>query len=336
MTPNLTTTKGSLLMIALWLIAVLVVVAVALSGYLSTDTRLMRYTLARAQARAWARSGVYLALQRLAAGLTPPNAKEYDWLGDEWAAPWDQSLPASAAGQSMMDGQVTIQMIDEERKLDVNAASTPQLMALGLPDDVAQEIIDAREADNPPDPAEDQPSLLPPYYAKDASFRALEELFQLPAVQAHGDEKLLRLLLQTTIYTQGKINVNTASAEVLKAVKPTVNPTLIQTFVERRGMGSDQQIGTADDCLRTNNPNSLVQLEQCLVTSTQDVTNLVSGLAFQSSVFRIVVTGKLQAPAARYQLDVIVRRGSSGQTLSAGSTLQVFGHSFEILSWKEG
>ena len=64
--------------------------AVAVSSYLSTETRLTRYHLARCQARAWAKAGVLLAMQRLASdAMQPEDASQpelaYDWLGDDWA-----------------------------------------------------------------------------------------------------------------------------------------------------------------------------------------------------------------------------------------------------------
>ena len=51
-------TKGSVLMVTLWLVAVLSMTAVALAGYLSTEARLTGYRVARAQARQWAKTGV--------------------------------------------------------------------------------------------------------------------------------------------------------------------------------------------------------------------------------------------------------------------------------------
>src|SRR3989338_1833318 len=101
--------KGSLLVITLWLIAVLAMVAVALSRFLSTETRLMRYHGARAQARAWAEAGVRLAMHRL-----QEDTNAYDGLGERWATPSpdDRAHPTSWE-VSFPEGSVSITITDE-------------------------------------------------------------------------------------------------------------------------------------------------------------------------------------------------------------------------------
>jgi type II secretory pathway component PulK len=177
------------------LIIVLALVAIALGGYLSTETRLMRYHLAHAQAKAWAKAGVYLALQRLAQDAKQADDTEpYDWLGDDWAyvphaspgmeaSVWVVQMPAPGQTPQAARHVIAIQMTDEERKLDLNAATKTHLMGLGLPDEAAQAIMDYWDVEDPSDPSEDQPDAQPPYYAKDAPLVVLEELLDVPAIQ---------------------------------------------------------------------------------------------------------------------------------------------------------
>ena len=65
--------SGSLLIMSLWLVVILAVLAVAVARSLSVDVRLAKYRQAHDQARALARSGVYLALQRLARDAQAPE-----------------------------------------------------------------------------------------------------------------------------------------------------------------------------------------------------------------------------------------------------------------------
>ena len=108
-------TRGSLLVITLWLVTLLSVFAIAVARHLSLELRLTKYQLARERAKALARSGVSLAMQQLAADAA--DAEEpYDWLGDDWALPQEAVQTA--------DGVIQVRAIaDEERKLDLNAAT---------------------------------------------------------------------------------------------------------------------------------------------------------------------------------------------------------------------
>ena len=70
---------GSLLIITLWLVTILSVLAIAVARYLSVEVRLTKHRLASEEAKALARSGVYLAMQRLTQdGQPKPGGKVYD------------------------------------------------------------------------------------------------------------------------------------------------------------------------------------------------------------------------------------------------------------------
>ena len=295
--------RGSLLIVTLWLVAVLSVLAITIARYLSLEVKLTKYHLAREQAKALARSGVYLAMQRLAADL--PEA--VDWLGDDWSfdatAPW--LVPAAPGGDPGRDTHLEIVITDEERKLDLNSPRATQnaLTALaGLPQ-VAQAVVDALD---PPEPErEDRPEI--PYYAKNGPMHALEELADLPEMQEHPDARAA-LTAESTVFADGRVNVNTASALVLEAIKPPDLAGLIRMFVDRRGAGADQQLGTADDCLLTSDAGSVQQIADCLGADAALVQNLVNDLSAQSVVFTIVSRGVVAVPPARYQVTAVVRR----------------------------
>ena len=187
--------RGSLLVITLWLIAVLSLIAVGLANYLSAEVRLSGYQLARAQAKSWAKTGLYLAMERLAEDAKDAD-EACDWLDDDWAGPLDVPMENG--------GGVIVQVTDDERRLDLNgeAASVAVLSNLLEVGEVAEAVMGYRKPERGPA----------------RTIRVMEELFDIPAVQAHQETGPV-LRAQTTVYTQGHVNLNTASAALLQAMK---------------------------------------------------------------------------------------------------------------------
>ena len=338
---------GSMLIISLWLIMVLAAAAVALSGYLSTETRLMRYVVARAQARAWATTGMTLAMKRLADDVTTgtQTVDSYDWLGDDWAyvpqnatdpATWVVPLPLGQAvgeGQSVSvsAGQVSIQITDEERKVDINKALIGQLKGIGLSEEVASAIIDYHDADQ----GGSFENIPPLYQAKNSDIKALEELRELPGMT---DAVYGTLQPYATVYTGGAININTADVEVLEALIDPANPdyanliNVVGTLVSHRP-GNDGQLGTSDDC-RITQLNPAV-FEPAICSGGIDQVRLATllstpHLTTSSTIFRIVAIGTMQQPPVRARIDAIVKRNTTGSF-----TIEVGGVGFQILAWKE-
>lgn len=310
--------RGSLLLVTLWLIAVLAVLAVAISRFLSLEIRLAAYRAAREQARALARGGVYLAMERLAQDAAAPETggAAYDWLSDEWAA-FPQADPSAdpsrwtlAAGA----GKFVIQIRDEERRLDLNAASAAQLARLTGDAALAQAIVDARDA---PDPAEDLPGAAPPYFAKNAPFAAPEELGDLPGMQA---EPYALLAARTSPYRRSTdpINLNTAPADVLRAAglaDSTVG--LVLGFRER---GVFQQAGVV--VLEALKDGAGVDL-----TGTPDGNLLISNLfGVASATFTVTVEGRVAQPPVTARVEAVIRREGCEEGQPAPC----------VLAWREG
>jgi len=321
------------------------IAVVALANYLGTEIRLMKYHLARAQASAWARAGMYLAMQRLALDAQTPG-EPYDWLGDDWAVfpqddptTWLVPFPPHS-DETLLRGQVAIQMTDEERKLELNAASLEVLTRLTNNAVVAQAIVDYRDPDTDGS-YEGEPTAQPPYVAKNAPLTMIEELAEIPQVSA---EPLAKETLEQEGSASGHatININTASPEVLKSLVGDVENhaelmSLIDTLVNSRA-GIDGQFGTDDDCKVTAlNPSAFQpdvcgdQIDDLLLASLLSLLNPSAS----SSVFRVVVVGTVENPTVRYPIEAIVRRVGEEE---AGDkpTVRVSGQAFQILAWKEG
>ncbi len=303
------TQRGSMLVITLWLIAVLSMVAIALSRFLSTETRLLRYHGARAQAQAWAIAGVRLAIQRL-----QEDTNAYDALGERWAlpSPEDPEDPTVWVVSMPMNGTISITITDEERKLDINNAPEDALTRLVGNPAVAQAIVSYRDpgADGE---YEGDPTHQPPYLPKNSPLSVVEELWELPTIQEDAAASA-RLDASATVFVEPlAVNINTASAEVLKALVPTVAPTIIDQVVAARP-GPNGRLGDEDDCTATDSQNGAIQLAGCAgIAPAEMVTLLAPPRTVSSSVFRVVATGMVEKPAVRARVEAVVKRVQGGE-----------------------
>jgi general secretion pathway protein K len=183
------------------------------------------------------------------------------------------------------DGTISVKITDLERKVNINTADTPVLQqALTLmgadADDisvVSDSIQDWIDSDNAPRIAGAEndyyQSLTPPYYAKNASIDDLSELLLVKGVtpemywgtaaSGHAPANFQHPKLglgtapgQTPDYpfgladvftpvSSGKINVNTADANVLQMI-PGVDTNTAAAIIQQRA-GPDGEEGTEDD-----------------------------------------------------------------------------------------
>lgn len=293
--------RGSILVVSLWLLAALAVLAVSLAGSLSGEARLLRYRVAQLQAKTWARAGVYLALQQLGRDLQA-GGEGFDWLGDEWALP--------AQDVRVAGGSLAIRIIDEERKLDLNAAGEP-LLADFLDDAGAARAIAAY---------------------RDSAHRPLvrlEELWELPDLPDDAELRQ-RLAASATVWTSGRVNINTVDRGVLAAF--SADEILADRLVESRP-GPDGRLGTSDDCLAATASTAAVDLASCAGVDPHAVVSLLTQQPFEvrSSVFRILVRATVEALGVQSHVEAVVRRGAGG-----GDAAVVAQQPFHILAWREG
>jgi type II secretory pathway component PulK len=309
------TRAGSLLVVTLWLVTILSVLSVAIGRYLSLGVKMTRYRVAREQTRTLARSGVYLAMQRLAEDVNESDGAAYDWAGDSWAGEWRIDVPS---------GALTLRMADEERKLNLNTATADQLRSVVADDLVVQGILDARDE---PDPAEEQPGAQPPYAPKNGPFVVPEELADLPGMTR---EAYAALDAATSPYygVSTTVNINTAPPEVLRAFG--LSETTVQ-MVERFREGPDGPGEHQEDGVFRQSGPAIVQLlkdtQGVDLTGTPD-GNLLGGTDFgvASQTFTVTVESALERPMVRTRIDAIVRRTPCPDGTPAPC----------IIAWREG
>jgi len=211
---------GAALLLVMWLIALLtaLVGAFALTARIENlQGRVLSQGVVAEQA---ARAGLEYAMVRV---VDPEPTRQ--WLPDGRPYQW-----------RFGDAAITVKIVDETAKVDLNAAEEPLLNALfrtvgaepDLAASVASAIIDWRDPDplsQPQGGAEDPQYAAAgrPYGAKDAPFDTVAEVEQVlgmtPALYAKVAEHL-------TVYTgQAQPDQTYASAEVLQAMG--VDPTAI-------------------------------------------------------------------------------------------------------------
>lgn len=310
---------GSLLVVTLWLVTILSVLAVAVARYLAVEIRLTRYAEAREQAKTLARSGIYLAMQRLQQDARGSGGEAYDWLQDDWAAfpdgdpedpsAWLVRLPSAVADDAAAPA-ITVRFVDEERKLPLNKVqdnpTDPWFEALSVllqSPMRARRIVDYVDENTEPfgpEGLEGDETADPPYVAKSGPAAALEELSGIPELA----EAFATLTAFTSVATlHGKLNINTVGPEVLTALG--MSATTAQALAACRAAGAifeseAAMLTTAESCL---GPHGLSDAERTLLANVFGVT---------SETFTVVSEGRVQQPPVGARVEALIERSPDG------------------------
>lgn len=306
------TARGSLLVMTLWIMVILGALAVAVGRQLSMEVRLTKYRRALDQARTLARSGVLLAMARL-----QDDAKQeetFDWLQDDWAAfpsagpessttIWVVPVPTGARDAASSGERVEIEMLDEERRVDVNTAPAAVLEPLIGSPALAQAIVDYRDQDH--EGTAESPVETPPYYyPKNGPVVALEELRDLPDMTADAFNALQQAMFavpQSSPTTT--VNINTAGREVLQAEGLT---TLADAVLQFRSQGH-YFTSLAPD-VKTENPAVPPPFDP----GNTEFQNARGHFGVASQLFTISVTSYVATPPVRQHLEAVVQRTPGG------------------------
>ncbi len=293
--------QGSILIISLWILTILSLMAMTISFYAMLQMKVVRLHVSQVQERYLAQAGFSWAMYILA---TTDDGK-YETLNQKWAV-----NPGSFKEKKLGDGffsvaygqkdsklgQITtFGILDEERKININTAPKEILMRLpNATEEIVAAVMDWRDANSAAEregAEKDYYERLDiPYPAKDAPLEALEELLLV--------KDFTRALLNQwkdllTIYGSGKVNINTASEEVLKVLG--FDDELIHKILTfRRGL--DGEIGTSDDGLFKDEGSIARVLFQAEPVNNAQISQLVNAvskgfLGVTSKFFRIEAMG---------------------------------------------
>lgn len=197
--------KGSLLIITLWMLIIFSIFAVGLYRMVSSQINLTR----RLEGLVFSSHAVR--------GLCKFIQEELEIDGDSVDTLYELTLPKEA---DFGFTHLEYSLIDEESKMNINRMPTKFLKKLpGLNEDIAIEI---------------RQSLLRPFHVKE----------ELLLIEGMDEEIYLEVSPFITVQSNGRININTVSAEVLTSLG--FEDGLIRAIMSFRN-GSDNLAGTKDD-----------------------------------------------------------------------------------------
>ena len=312
---------GSVLIIVLWVIIILTILAVSVSVVASSQVFSAKRYRNQVTAYFIARSGIALCLAEL---NRDKEANTYDALKEEWSNKAelfnDKPVGSGFLGVAYeysnqiktvsSEGESTVTntfygMIDEERKININAASAAVLETLfqdraslspGQAKEIADSIVDWRDTD---DTRRDNgaetgyyQSLSSPYPCKNNKFDILEEVILVKGMRPEIFQTVRDFI---TVYGDGRVNINTAPFPVLHALGPS---EILADKIIRCRSGSDEIDGTEDDEVFTQ-PSAIISVLNKKQTLTQEETNQINNLittnaiGVKSTYFQIISSGYL-------------------------------------------
>ncbi|MBI3306468.1 MAG: general secretion pathway protein GspK [Candidatus Omnitrophica bacterium] len=264
--------NGSILIFVLSILVLFGVFALTVGHTVRQRLKKIEHLENRTKLRNVAEAGIAQAFYRL---QDKPGAKDkFDALNQDWSQgipEFASSVVGSEGAFKILGGEYELTenvidshqiatgygAIDEERKINLNMTTSPQILTLLLQEAaglsredanaVALSVLDWTDADdNPYDRGTESAyykGLKPPYKTKNLPLGTLEELLLVRGVSQGVYEHLLPYI---TLHSNGKININTASRVVLKALG--MSESLARKVMLIR-MGPDGIAGTIDDGL---------------------------------------------------------------------------------------
>ncbi|MFH1900796.1 MAG: hypothetical protein ABIK26_00930 [Candidatus Omnitrophota bacterium] len=318
--------RGSILFVILWILAILSVLAVSLGYNVRQKIGFVSHLKDKDEVYLISLAGLNRAIVQLKMEKKIKEKKqvEYDSLKDSWSNSSEsfKEIPVGK-GSFSINYQYTLPgaeplirfgIMDEERKININKAEQnvisllfQKVCELDQPQAgaIADSIIDWRDLDEEPlsQGAESNfyQGLESPYKCKNAPFEAVEELL---LVKGMGEEIFSRVKDYITVYTQGKVNINTVSFFVLYSLG--LGEELINKIIEFR-FGSDAIEASSDDNVFTSALNIISELSAfCDLSFEEEINlnNLIVGelIAVSSDNFMIKSEARLDKKNIRCKI----------------------------------
>ena len=310
----MTKKSGTILITTLWILAILSILAIGIGFRVSMEARLSKYNIDRIKAAYFAKAGIVKAQAILLkyantgydtireCGITVPADKELIGIFTEKFG--DGGFEVSYTEE----GSVHYGMMDEERKININKAEYKVLYQLLLgkePENLAASIINWRSPAQPMvEGAQDNDyeSLAAPYKCKNADFSCIEELMLVKGMTPEIFDSIKEYV---TVYTDGKINLNTATVRVLRSYG--LSDQSIGTIILIRN-GADNVARTKDDG-RFDNIGSVADQIGLPVDSPERTVLSENNFTTKSNYFRIESKGMMDKSRMTSRIVCVVKRG---------------------------
>jgi general secretion pathway protein K len=372
--PCLTATRlrddeGLALVLALLFVVLLAVIVVEFAYEMQVDATLITEHSSNSEAYLAARSAVALSMSVLAADLLlgeDEAQQQQSEVGfyDSLDEPWYQSTPIV----QFNDATVSIHIEDEYGKLNLNALVyedggveqdyEPLVEALTLLFEArmpgaspVDAILDWLDADDEPRPGGFEngyyQNLETPYECKNGPMDSLEELLLIPGItpevyfsEFEEDIGLLPLPSLFTVHghPEGKININTASDELLEAVfsvDPNVPDPLSMTDSTLQRL---EEVGPFTSIAELRSEGIVPDPEQDENQNANEADDQPEPLLrpdlfdVRSSVFRI--QGDSEVADTMVRIDAVVWRDTPQEGRDGGLSASGAAQFFRILEWR--
>ncbi|MBU2540439.1 MAG: general secretion pathway protein GspK [Candidatus Omnitrophica bacterium] len=299
--------KALILIVALWIVAILTLLAIGLAHRISIELHLIRFSRDRLKAC----SALEAAVQS-AAYIIAQDINGYDSMNEIWAnGIWDEFNESIFKDVKLKQAVFSIihkvddetgvlsllyGLSDEQARLNINTATANHLQTFFLEAEIensreiSASILDWIDEDEITsfDGAEDDyyTGLDMPYHCKNAPLSSIEELLFIKGMDPDKFEKIKPFI---TVYGDGKININTVSELLLSSLlisRGTLDSTarkLAGEVVDYR-LGDDGEIGTVDDRIFEKFQDIVLALSS--QTSLGEFAKCADIIKFNSSFFR--------------------------------------------------
>lgn len=302
------------------LVTILLVIAVLFPLVLAFNSRVQINLLQAAnnrdsvQALRMARSGVEAAI-----GILKTDDASYDTMQDIWA----MDLPAIGAGEGMLqvkiqdeEGKIAVNRLIASNGVDVNKDVADRLRALieqlgGKPEivDALIDWIDINDEVSGTAGAEEAEYRERGYDVKNGPLDSIDELLLVKGFDKELlEDRKLSSFLTVAPATDGKININTAPVEVLRAVLGTQTASLATPLSD----------GDIEDIVRYREEHefkNVKDLEQVVKVSTTQMGSIMPLIKVNSSFFAVrssYTLGKISK-----SVDALLKRESETVTTIA-------------------
>ncbi len=226
--------SGVALILVLWIMVILIAIVAEFTFSMRTELNITRNFMEEEESYQLALAGIEQAKLEILTAKKP----FYVYMNEEGILVFGEENISPVRQGKLENGMFSYKIIDEDRKLNINTASLPQLKYLikntGVDitdvDTIVDSIVDWRDTDDLHmiNGAEENyyQSLENPYSSKDGPFDIIDELLLVKGVsrvifygfQGEGEEKKYTGIAQfLTTWSSGSININTAYREVLEA-----------------------------------------------------------------------------------------------------------------------
>lgn len=232
---------GFVLVCVLWVLAILTVLTVGFGNRARLDRRAAAYSLDRAQAMLMARGAVQRGIVELRNKVFNDALKEegpITHLGQPWAKTknlLEETQYFEVDGDFTKDG-VWYYIEDMERRIDLNSANEKLLVEIPSFPPGALRALKKRRSEGVHDGEGPAP------------FQAIQELRYMDDISEDdwfGTQGKPGLRHLVTVQGTDRVNVNTASAEVLSCI-PELGDKTVELILSHR-VGDDGELGTSDD-----------------------------------------------------------------------------------------